>query len=376
MTVPLVQDVTAGALATFLPAAASRVNPVDMLAAASASDYEHTLRLMIADPGIDAVVVIYVPTLVTPPADVALAIAAAAPGAHGKPSPRSSCRQTAAPAELGHIPSYRFPEAAARALARAAAYGAWRQRPDVVAVAAALPPECRQVVDQVQARGGGWLRSEEVAALLGGAGIHLVPGRNAADDAEAIAVAEQLGYPVALKAIGPTLLHKSDVGGVRLDLRDRQELLTAARAMREALGPRLEAFQVQAMAPAGVELLVGCVHDETFGPVVLCSLGGTLVELLRTPIARLAPLSSLDVDDILDQMPGKELLHGYRGRPPADLAALRDLLERVSSLATHCPEILEMDLNPARVFANGLCVLDARVRIGVPPAHDDRRISY
>ncbi len=212
--------------------------------------------------------------------------------------------------------------------------------------------------------------------MLGGAGIHLVPGRNAADDAEAIAGAEHLGYPVALKAIGPTLLHKSDAGGVRLDLRDRQEVLTAVRAMREALGPRLEAFQVQAMAPAGVELLVGCVHDESFGPVVLCSLGGTLVELLRTPIARLAPLSSLDVDDILDQMPGKELLHGYRGRPPADLAALRDLLGRVSSLATHCPEILEMDLNPVRVFANGLCVLDARVRIGVPPAHDDRRISY
>jgi acyl-CoA synthetase (NDP forming) len=127
------------------------------------------------------------------------------------------------------------------------------------------------------------------------------------------------------------------------------------------------------MVPPGVEMLVGIVEDETFGPVMLCSLGGTLVELLGKPIARLLPLVDADVDDLLREMPGSALLHGYRGAPGADTRALRQLLDRVSAMADAFPEIQEMDLNPVRVFDRGLAVVDARVRVGRPAYLPSRR---
>jgi acyl-CoA synthetase (NDP forming) len=317
-----------------------------------------------------------VPPFVTAPTEVATAIAAAATNASSKPVAAVFMQAVAAPAELGPVPAYQFPEAATRAMARAAEYGTWRQRPDDMPALAPATAACHAVVDRALARGGGWLPPDEVAAVLAGVDIRLVRGLTALDESAAATAAQQLGYPVALKAVGASLLHKSDVGGVRLDLRNGDELRAAARAMRDGLGTRLEGFLVQPMVPAGLELLVGSVEDASFGPVVLCSLGGTLVEALKAPVARLAPLTPGDIDDLLRQMPGHELLGGYRGAPPADLTALRALLERVSSLVTQCPEIVEMDLNPVRVFADGLCVIDARVRVGRPPARDDRRITY
>lgn len=182
---------------------------------------------------------------------------------------------------------------------------------------------------------------------------------------------------MALKAVGPTIVHKTDIGGVRLDLRDADALANVCRDLTARLGDRLTGFLVQRMVPPGVELLVGTVEDETFGPVMLCSLGGTLVELLGKPLARLLPLNEADIDDLLREMPGSALLRGYRGASPVDEPALRDLLIRISCLAETCPEIREMDLNPVRLFADGLAIVDARIRVArLEHVPSRRRVSY
>lgn len=379
LTIPLLSEATARELRAFLPPAATVTNPVDMIASASAQDYERALRQLIADPGIDSVLVIYVPPLVTKPADVAAAIVAAARDAHDTPVVATFMRAAGAPPELAPVPCYRFPEAAALAIARAAAYGQWRERPEAGACAPdGIETEAaRRIIDDALERGGGWLTVADTQGLLTASGVPVAAAILVASADDAARVAADLGFPVAVKVVGPTLLHKTDVGGVRLELRDSSEVEAACRDFVQRLGDRLTGFLVQRMAPPGVELLVGTVEDETFGPVMLCSLGGTMVELLGKPLARLLPLTEADIDDVLREMPGAALLHGYRGSPPVDLAALRGLLARVSCLADAFPEIREMDLNPVRLHERGLAVVDARVRVAKPEHRpSQRRVSY
>jgi acyl-CoA synthetase (NDP forming) len=379
LTLPLLSRETASALRQFLPPAASVSNPVDMIASASADHYERSLRLLLADPAIDSVLVIYVPPLVTEPADVARAIVAAAGDAHDKPVAVTFMRAAGAPPELAPIPCYRFPEAATLAIARAAQYGAWRARtegrlPEPQGVDLA---RVRAVLHQALGRGGGWLTVAEAQEVLIASGVPLAPAAVVSSGDEAARVAGDLGFPVAVKAVGPTLLHKTDVGGVVLGLPDAAQVETACRDLEARLGERLTGFIVQRMVPPGVEMLVGTVEEATFGPVMLCSLGGTMVELLGKPLARLLPLTDADIDDLLQEMPGNALLRGFRGAPPVDEAALRDLLARVSHLAEACPEIQEMDLNPLRLFEEGLSVVDARIRVATPQhLPSRRRISY
>jgi acetyl coenzyme A synthetase (ADP forming)-like protein len=379
LTVPLLSQETASALRQFLPPAASVSNPVDMIASASADHYERSLRLLLADPAIDSVLVIYVPPLVTDPADVARAIVTAAAEAHDKPVAVTFMRAAGAPPELAPIPCYRFPEAATLAMARAAQYGEWRARPE-----GQLPEpqgvdlvRVRTVLHQALGRGSGWLTVAEAHEVLTACGVPLVAAAMVSTGEEAARVAGDLGFPVAVKAVGPTLLHKTEVGGVVLGLRDAAEVQMACRDLETRLGERLTGFLVQRMVPPGVEMLVGTVEEATFGPVMLCSLGGTTVELLGKPLARLLPLTDADIDDLFREMPGNALLRGYRGAPPVDEAALRDLLARVSQLAAACSEIQEMDINPVRLFEHGLSVVDARIRVARPQyGPSNRRISY
>jgi acetyl coenzyme A synthetase (ADP forming)-like protein len=379
LTVPLLSQKTASALRQFLPPAASVSNPVDMIASASAEHYERSLRLLLEDPAIDSVLVIYVPPLVTEPAEVARAIVTAAEGAGDKPVAVTFMRAAGAPPELAPLPCYRFPEAATLAMARAAQYGEWRAR----AEGQVLEPKgvdlvrVRTVLHQALGRGSGWLTVAEAHEVLTACGVPLAAAAMVSTGEEAARVAGDLGFPVAVKAVGPTLLHKTEVGGVVLGLRDAAEVRMACRDLETRLGERLTGFLVQRMVPPGVEMLVGTVEEATFGPVMLCSLGGTTVELLGKPLARLLPLTDADIDDLFREMPGNALLHGYRGAPPVDEAALRDLLARVSQLAAACPEIQEMDLNPVRLFEHGLSVVDARIRVARPQhALSQRRITY
>jgi acyl-CoA synthetase (NDP forming) len=215
-------------------------------------------------------------------------------------------------------------------------------------------------------RGEGWLPPDEVDALLAWYGIRLVESRLASTPAEAGGAANDLGGPVAVKAYGPGLLHKSEAGAVALGLDSPETTAAAAAAMAERLGAAglpPEGFLVQRMADAGVEMIVGVVQDPLFGPVVACGAGGTAVELLRDVSVRLTPLTASEADEMIHGLATFPLLDGYRGRPKADVAALRELVLRLGALAEDLSEVAEVDLNPVIVGTAGVAVVDARIRL-------------
>jgi acyl-CoA synthetase (NDP forming) len=181
-----------------------------------------------------------------------------------------------------------------------------------------------------------------------------------------VLAAAALGYPVALKGIGPAILHKTDAGAVHLDLGDEHALRAAYRAMAARLGAAMTGALVQRMAPEGVEMFIGGLQDPVFGPVVFAGSGGVLVELFGDAACRMCPATDRDVQEMLDEVHGIARLRGYRGAPPGDEPAYRDAILRVAALLDACPEIHEMDINPLRVRASGVCALDVRIRVGEP----------
>lgn len=373
LVVPVLSPATQERLRTFLPVHAAVSNPVDLVASAPAEHYREAVAAVGADPNVDAVVVIFVPPLVTQAEDVAQAIVeGVARWPDHKPvlTVFMSARGVPELLRRSHlrIPSYAFPESAARALAHAVRYGQWRRRP---AEPAARPADARRdealaLVATAVERGAGWLAPAEVEALLRCYGISLVAQRFALTPEEAGEWAERFGGPVALKVVAPGVVHKTEVGGVLLDLRGRLEVERAAREMLarvSSAGHRVEGFVVQEMAPPGLEMIVGVASDRHFGPVVACGAGGVLVELLRDVSLRLAPLTRTDASEMVRELRTFPLLQGYRGSPPCDVEALEDLLVRVGALADDIPQVVELDLNPVRVYRQGLRVLDARVRV-------------
>ncbi len=379
LELPALASETVAALRRFLPAAASVANPVDMLAAAPPDHYERTLRLVLADPSIDSLLTIFIPPIATNTAAVAAAIVEGAREAGSKPVLAIFMSSRGAPDVLRPIPTYAFPEPAAIALARAVEYGQWRSRPEgsVPSFSDLRATEARTVVEAALERGGGWLDPLEAGRLLAAIGIAAAPLRYCRDPEAAVRAAETLGFPAAVKAFGPTILHKTEVGGVKLGLTTAAEVRAAWADLSARLGGALTGVLVQAMVPGGVEVIVGVVHDPVFGPLVVYGSGGTLVELLADVAFRLHPLTETDAAAMLEEVKGTALLRGYRGAPRADEAALRGVLLRVSALVEACPEIREMDLNPVKVLERGACVLDARIRVArAPRASRSRRIVY
>jgi acyl-CoA synthetase (NDP forming) len=271
------------------------------------------------------------------------------------------------PLRRGALPVFRYPEPAAAALARAAEYAEWRERPigvvpklsGVDTAAARAVVEARPMVGE-----DGWLRPDDVERLLHAAGIESLASRQARTPEEAATVAEGLGLPVAVKAIGPSLLHKTELGGVRLQLASADAVRSACEEMQQRLGPAMELFLVQRMAPAGVEVLVGVTEDPIFGPLIGFGLGGTAVEVLRDIVFRITPLTDEDARGMVRAIRGLPLLQGFRGGPAVDLEAVEGLLLRVSWLVEEMPQVAELDLNPVIVAAGQPPrVVDARVRV-------------
>ena len=359
-------EATRGRLREFLPGAASVGNPVDMLASAPADHYRRALAIVLEDEDVDSVITIFIPPLVTDPKDVAEAIAESARGDHGKPVLGVFMRAEGAPAALSPIPSYAFPESAALALARVTMYGRWRRKP------VEAPPALdrfdragiRAIVDAIVHRGGGWATADEAAALLSAAGVNCASARVATSVEEALQAALAIGYPVALKALGPTLLHKTERRAVSLNLADAASLRAAYADFAARFADEMTSVLVQKMVPPGVEMIVGALQDPLFGPLLACGIGGVLVDLLADTAFRLHPLNESDAREMLDELKGSRLLRGYRGAPPANEAALRDTLLRISELVTVAPEVHEIDLNPVIVRESAASVADVRVRIG------------
>jgi acyl-CoA synthetase (NDP forming) len=379
LQLPPLSDGTRAELRSFLPAAASIGNPVDMLASAPADHYRRSLAAILRDDSIDSVITIFIPPLVTEPDTVAAAIAAAVKETETKPALGVFMRSGGAPTTLAPIPSYAFPESAALALARVTAYGHWRTKP--IAAAPRLErfeaDEIRRIVDEILKRGPGWASPAEAQGLLAAAGIATAASRIVTTLDDALAAASQLGFPVALKALGPTLLHKTERRAVTLNLGDEAGLRTAFADFTTRFGGDMTAVLVQQMVPHGVEMIVGALHDPTFGPVVACGTGGVLVDVLADTSFRLHPLTVSDAAEMIDELRGARLLRGYRGSPPADQQALRDVLLRVSELVRVAPEIQELDLNPVIVLPSGARVADVRVRLdAATPAKRGRRVEY
>jgi acyl-CoA synthetase (NDP forming) len=280
------------------------------------------------------------------------------------------------PAELnqgarGAIPSYNFPENAAMALAAATRYGRWRERPrgEVMRLGPFARETIRSVVDRALegAETSRWISPTDLAVILRAAGIEVALGERTSV-AEASDVADRLGYPLVAKAIVPGLIHKSDAGCVILDLDSTTAIAEAVRTLQmrtAAIGSTLEDILLQRQIRGGIEMMAGVTSDPTFGPLLVCGLGGTMVELLKDVAFRLHPVSDLDADQMVRSLRSSRLLDGYRGGAAGDREAMTALITRLSALVEVVPELTELDLNPVKVLApgEGAIVVDGRMRV-------------
>ena len=356
LELPELSKETAAALEELLPPEASTANPVDMLGSASADLYERALPLLLADPAVASVIVIFVPAARVRPEDAAAAIARGSEGAEKPVLPVLM----AAEAQPG---SFGYPESAARALGRAVERAAWLRRP---AGTELLPPgidrrRAAGVVEAALRRADDlWLAPEEAREVLEAYGVRLVAERLAMQPEEASAAARELGFPVAVKT-AEAGAHKTERGGVTLGLATAEEVRAAAERMA---GPVI----VQQMVEGGVELLAGLVQDPVFGPLVAFGPGGVLTELIGEARFCPAPLTDVDARELVRTGKAGRLVAGFRGRPAADGAALVNLVGRLSRLGDELPEVAEIDLNPVLGLETGYVAVDARVRVRVPPA--------
>jgi acetyl coenzyme A synthetase (ADP forming)-like protein len=344
LVLPELSAATREALDSMLPAEASSSNPVDLLGSANGKTYEQALPIVLADPGVDAVLALFVLTVVADTADVTAAI-------------ERVQRTTAKPLipvviSADGVPrgAFSYPESAARALGLAAQRAAWLRRPaGVVPEVEGIDPDYRLPETE------GWLDPQQTRELLQAYGIPVVPERTAETPEQAAAVASELGLPAVVKT-AVAGAHKTESGGVALDLRTMDEVAQAAGRIG---GPVI----VQPFLTQGVELLVGVVQDPVFGPLIAFGPGGTLAELIGSTRFALAPLTDVDVAIALTSGKAAKLISGWRGAPPADTAALTDLLYRLSRLSVDLPQVAELDLNPVLAGPDGCVAVDARARV-------------
>jgi acetyl coenzyme A synthetase (ADP forming)-like protein len=380
LEVPELSSETQATLRDFASPDASVRNPIDLVASATATTYERALSTVLTDEQVDAVIVIFVPPLVTQPDDVARAIRAAVCEAGPKPIVACFLGRHGIPDALRStqpdersIPSFAFPESAAAALGHAAGYGAWRRRPEgaVPDLPGMDTERARAVVGERvgAAPGGAWLDPAAAATLCDCFGVPVVRTLLVATASEAVDAAEEVGYPVALKAGSGAIVHKTDVGAVQLSLATADQVRDAFSAMRERLGDEMGGAIVQPMVESGIETIVGVTRDPLFGSLVVFGMGGTAAELVRDTALRILPITDLDAHEMVRSLRTSPLLFGYRGSPSADVEALEQLLLRVGRLADELPEVAEMDCNPVIVSADAATVVDVKIRlVPLPPS--------
>ena len=389
LDVPELSAATQAELAKALPPGAATANPVDLIASGSAADYETALRAVIDDDGVDAVLLIYTDVITTSPTAVADAVSRVIEGGTAKPIVAAflsgeighDIAATAPDGSSRRVPIFRFPEAPAIALGHAARLGEWRQRPvgTVPVLTGVDVPAARRQASQAVAHhpDGLWLPTSELADLLATVGITTVTARTAASAEEAAKIADQLDRPVALKVVSDTIQHKSDVGGVVLDVQPAS-VEREFGAMASRIGPAMQGVLVQPMVEPGVEVIIGAVDDATFGPVVMFGLGGTATELFADRAFSIVPVTDLDAAALVREPRSSALLFGHRGSEPVDIAALEDLVLRVGRLADSVPQLAELDLNPVIARPDRAFIVDARARLApatASPALPIRRLD-
>ena len=382
---------TLGKLDAVLPSTWSSGNPVDILGNAPAERYVQTLRILLDDVSSDAVLFIHAPTAIVSSTDIAAAVL---PMVKELPRNVITCwlggdavKQARDMFAQAGIPSYDTPERAVHAFLQVVRY---RRNQDLLMQA---PPsgsaefahdrdKAQTIVRAALAEGRTLLSEPEAKAVLAAYGIAGVATRTASTIEEAITIAPELGFPVALKILSPEVMHKSDVGGVALDLASAAEVEAAARAMqarwqRYLPGASQRGFTVQAMArrPHAHELVVGATADPVFGPVLFFGSGGTAMEALADRAVALPPLNIILARELVSQTRIAKLLAGYREHPPADLGAIARTLMQVAHLLADIPEIVDLDINPLLADEQGVLALDARMRVSAAGAMGVHRFA-
>ncbi|HZY92410.1 MAG TPA: acetate--CoA ligase family protein, partial [Thermoplasmata archaeon] len=373
LELPALPTIVREALAQRLSASSALGNPVDMTADAKPEQYQESLRLLLETPEINGALVIATPVGTVSGRAVADAICAGMGGV-GKPVAAclfglSDLTADVQYLESNHIPTFTFPEEAIAGLASLARYHAWWTRPRTEVRTFPVNHAALEEALEAAARLDTSVLPEFAARrLLEAYGIPFAQSRRVTDVEAAVAAAEEVGYPVALKVASPDISHKTDVGGVALGLASGREVRAAwaqvTKSVRQhAPKARVEGFEVEQMIRGGKEVLVGVQRDPGFGPVVVFGMGGIYVEVLKDVTFRLAPIRPLSAQHMVASVKAFPLLQGVRGEPPSDLPALYEVLERVGQLAVDRPEVLEMDINPlmVRPAGQGVCAVDARV---------------
>jgi acetyl coenzyme A synthetase (ADP forming)-like protein len=367
---------TINALLRDAPEIASALNPIDVRGDAFEDRYEIALRHALADSNVDAAIAILIPQELTPVKKSARVIAQVA-------KEFAAQEKTVIAVFMGEersregvkiliengVPNYAFPEPAAEALGAMWQYRQWLDKP------VEAPPQfeidrakIRATIDAVRADHRTALVEAEARAIAEAIGLRVPQTQLARNADEAIAVAQRIGYPVVFKIASPDILHKSDIGGVRIgiandaDARDAFDLIVY-RARRFMPDAQIWGVTVQQMIPAGKEVIIGMSRDPQFGPLLAFGLGGIYVEVLKDVTFRIAPITARDADEMMNEIRGAPLLRGVRGEAPSDLSAVRDALLRVSQLVSEFPEIVELDVNPLVVRASGAVAIDVRVVI-------------
>ena len=368
LELPELSEETRAALRPLLPEDASLANPVDLLGSATGATFEAVIPALLDDKRLDSLIVLFVPPVVAGADEVAVAIQdAVASACTDKPVLAVLISRDGTPAALrdggSAVASFAYPESAARALGLAAARAEWLRRPvgSIPPALEAQAAEARRIVDEALAeREETWLDAGATRDLLTAYGIPVVPERVAQSADEAVAAALELGLPAVLKTVAAGA-HKTEEGGVALDLRDEPQV----RAAAERIGPPV---LVQPMVSGGAELLAGIVQDPVFGPLVAFGPGGVFAELIGDAAFRLAPITDVDAQELVLGGKAGRLVRGFRGAPPSDVGSLTDLLHRLSQLAQDLPEVAELDLNPVVSQPHGCVAVDSRVRIRRPSA--------
>ena len=363
LELPELSEETRSALRALLPDDASVANPVDLLGSATGATFESVIPPLLEDKRLDALIVLFVPPVVAGAEEVATAIHdAVARTRTDKPVLAVLISRDGTPAVLrdgdSAVASFAYPESAARALGLAAERAEWLRRP-AGTVPPALEVDTPRTRDLVEAALDGrdetWLDAGATRDLLTAYGIPVVPERLAQSADAAVEAAGELGFPVVLKT-AVAGAHKTEQGGIALDLRDEQQV----RAAADRIGPPV---LVQPMVSGGAELLAGIVQDPVFGPLVAFGPGGVFAELIGDAAFRIAPLTNVDAEELVREGKAGRLVAGFRGAPAADADALVELLERLSLLAENVPEVAELDLNPVIALPDGCVAVDARVRL-------------
>jgi acetyl coenzyme A synthetase (ADP forming)-like protein len=372
LDVPELSETVRSRLRAAAPGAASVVNPVDLAAGGGPEDYRVCLEILCDDPDLDALLIIFIPPLVTPSSEVAQTLGTVL-------TARPELEKTivavfldphspvvSVPAGRNTVPVYAFPEGAVAALSAGVRYGIWRSAPVGNRVEIAVD---RRAIQSVLDRNpnGGWLPQPDVGELLGAAGIDMPLPSVVRSSEEAASAAALLKATLVMKVSEPAVLHKSDVGGVILNIQPSDAAATYLRLAEQlsAHGITLEAASLAPMARPGVEVLAGMTHDPVFGPLVAFGTGGYLVEFMDDVVFRVLPLTDMDVREMVKSTRAERLLRGYRGSPPADIPAVEGLLLQLGALGEAAQRISEIDLNPVIVHpaGEGITLIDARVRL-------------